>query len=409
MIEFREKSDLLILVYTPQNGITRDDVNWIDQRIEKNGKIIIKNTFSFNETNKHPKDIAEDDSYDFDEEYEEFVIGKLVNDYFELDKGALGINHNLYLHKDMKLTAKHFVAPKNISIFQKIDNLIKEDIYIGGNHENSMPIPEFERLIDTFPNDYELRKYVEARVSAILVNYFDTTIDGENNYNRYMNKKISRVGKNLLNTFRENELLKYEAILDKIKEMLKNENSYNELQWQKEILQIILLLYPRYIYVFEKVPVSDTYNNKKRELDLLLVDSSGNADIIEIKRPFNNCIVTQSVYRDNFIPLKELSGTVMQIEKYIFYLNKWGKKGEDELTERYKDILPQNFRIEITNPKGIIIMGRENNLSSAQKKDFEIIKRKYSNIMDIITYDELISRLEVTIQKFKQPELTQLD
>jgi hypothetical protein len=93
----------------------------------------------------------------------------------------------------------------------------------------------------------------------------------------------------------------------------------------------------------------------------------------------------------------------MQIEKNIFYLNKWGKKGEDELTKRYQDRLPTKFKIEITNPKGIIIMGRENNLTTAQKKDFEIIKRKYSNIIDIITYDDLINRLEVTISKFRQP------
>jgi hypothetical protein len=27
----------------------------------------------------------------------------------------------------------------------------------------------------------------------------------------------------------------------------------------------------------------------------------------------------------------------MQIEKYIFYLNKWGKKGEEKLTAHYKN------------------------------------------------------------------------
>lgn len=76
----------------------------------------------------------------------------------------------------------------------------------------------------------------------------------------------------------------------------------------------------------------------------------------------------------------------MQIEKYIFYLNKWGKKGEEVLTKKYKDELPKGFSIKITNPGGIIIMGRENNLSPSQKQDFEVIKRKYKNVLDIITY-----------------------
>ena len=89
----------------------------------------------------------------------------------------------------------------------------------------------------------------------------------------------------------------------------------------------------------------------------------------------------------------------MQIEKYIFYLNKWGKAGEDYLTKYYKKELPAEFSIKITNPSGIIIMGRDNNLSPEQKQDFEVIKRKYKNVVDIITYDDLISRLKFTIEQ----------
>jgi hypothetical protein len=66
--------------------------------------------------------------------------------------------------------------------------------------------------------------------------------------------------------------------------MLDAEESYTESQWQEELLQIILLLYPKYIYLFKEVPVRDTYSNKDRRIDYLLVDSSGNTDIIEIKK-----------------------------------------------------------------------------------------------------------------------------
>lgn len=91
----------------------------------------------------------------------------------------------------------------------------------------------------------------------------------------------------------------------------------------------------------------------------------------------------------------------MQIEKYIYYLNKWGKSGEVVLTERYKSQLPENLNIKIVNPSGIIIMGRQNTLIDGQIEDFEVIKRQYKNVVDIITYDELISRLERMIDKFK--------
>jgi hypothetical protein len=182
--------------------------------------------------------------------------------------------------------------------------------------------------------------------------------------------------------------------------MLKNSDQYNEKQWQKEILHIILLIFPKYIHVFKEVPVKDVYN-KTRKLDFLLVDSSGYADIIEIKKPFGSCIVSKNEYRGNHIPLRELSGTVMQLEKYIFYLNKWGVIGEKYLSSKYKNKLPNNFKIRITNPGGLIIMGRSNLLNNHQKEDFEVIRRKYKNVIDIMSYDDLIHRLENIIGKLE--------
>lgn len=111
--------------------------------------------------------------------------------------------------------------------------------------------------------------------------------------------------------------------------------------------------------------------------------------------------VEEEFYRDNHIPLRELSGTVMQLEKYIYFLNRCGKRGEKLLTEKYKDQLPKDFSIHITNPKGFIIMGREEGLSPAQKHDFEVVKRKYRNVIDILSYDDLLQRLKFTIRQIK--------
>ena len=49
----------------------------------------------------------------------------------------------------------------------------------------------------------------------------------------------------------------------------------------------------------------------------------------------------------------------------------------------------------------MIILGRDHNFAADQKFDFEIIKRKYANIVDIMTYDDLLQRLENIIAKFK--------
>jgi hypothetical protein len=132
-------------------------------------------------------------------------------------------------------------------------------------------------------------------------------------------------------------------------------------------------------------------------------------DIIEVKQPFDTCLLTKSVYRDNHVPLKELSGSIMQVEKYIFHLLRMGKIGENAITKQINDkhsnqLARAGINLKIVNPKGIIIMGRDSELSSEQKFDFEIIKRKYKNIVDILTYDDLLRRLNSLISKFSAVE-----
>ena len=91
----------------------------------------------------------------------------------------------------------------------------------------------------------------------------------------------------------------------------------------------------------------------------------------------------------------------MQAEKYLFHLSKWGVKGEETLTKKYSAELPTGMKIRIPNPKAIIIVGRGQiggaKMIGSQLLDFEVIKRKYANMMDIITYDDLLRRLNNTI------------
>jgi hypothetical protein len=81
-------------------------------------------------------------------------------------------------------------------------------------------------------------------------------------YQKYLNKKVSKKGSNIQFEYSKIEVLKYKSILKKLTLMLDAEESYTESQWQEELLQIILLLYPKYIYLFKEVPVRDTYSNK---------------------------------------------------------------------------------------------------------------------------------------------------
>ena len=46
----------------------------------------------------------------------------------------------------------------------------------------------------------------------------------------------------------------------------------------------------------------------------------------------------------------------------------------------------------------MVILGRDKDFTTKQQFDFEIIRRKYSNIVDILTYDDILSRLNNTIE-----------
>lgn len=391
MIKFRELSNKVILSYSSEYP----GPAWVYLELDKNKHVTISKAFSFT----HNELISTRDK-DNEDAPVEFEVANRVGKYYRFPKDVLSLEHDLYIHEDVSLERKLFLAERNISIFQKIDRMVSRSIYVGGDNESAIPESVYRGLLKNFPNTYELNRYGSARISSILSSYLDMKEDYEEQYQKYLNSKTSKKGENLKFKFSNVELLKYRSLLEKLQSMLNDEVSYSEIQWQEELLQIILLLYPKYIYVFKEAPVRDTYNNTDRSIDYLLIDSSGNTDIIEIKKPFDRCIVTERTYRDNYIPLRELSGTVMQIEKYIFYLNKWGIKGEEKLTKHYKDDIADGFQIRITNPSGIIIMGRNKGMSIAQKKDFEVIKRKYKNVIDIITYDDLIQRLEFTIAQW---------
>ncbi|PWN67640.1 Shedu immune nuclease family protein [Chryseobacterium oncorhynchi] len=407
MIDFLINDNALVLRYTAEFANSTD---WIRDAIKTKGFVRLKKTFYFEEKDiiSNGDLIGEMDIDDFNdpdlEPCAHFNFAEVTGNYYKVQRGILINDFDIFISKEVLVKTKFFVADSDVSVFKVIKNISKSDIYLGGDHPNAVPVNEFEKLLKFFPSSYERRKYVEARISSVLRNYLDNVKDAEKLFQKHIDAKTSKHGTNLSKIFQEMELLKYLTILEKLQEMLKEEDAYSEHQWQEEILQIILLLYPKYICAFRSVPIKARLADgiKDKQLDILLVDSNGYVDIIEIKKPFENAIMTKGVYRDNYIPLRELSGTVMQIEKYIYYLNRWSVEGEKVLSAKYETQLPDGFDIKIANPGGVIIMGRENNLSSEQKHDFEVVKRKYKNIVDIITYDNLLERLKFTIEQIRK-------
>lgn len=391
-VRFEVVGSELHLLYRPQ-----DSEQWIYDKFERDEDLVIKGTFHL--TAPHLIQSARDEDKDLiGDRPLRFRIATTRGDYFSLDPDILKIDPPVLLHREARPTWKWFSSERSVSILKVIAKLKPERIVIGGPQADAIPIPAYENLIAQFPTALELRRYTLARVASVVRDFVETPVDGERLYRKYVEKRINQNARNFRTQFLQHDVRKYRFLLRKLTQMLRKEETYPESVWQEQILQIILLLNPKYIKTIENVRIPGE-GSKHRFLDMLLIDVSGNVDVIEIKKPFDKSIVTHTVYRDNHIPLRELSGSVMQVEKYIYRLSRWGYAGEKTLTERYANELPLGFQIRITNPCGIIIMGRDKNLTPAQRQDFEFVRRKFKSIDDIITYDDLLRRLEYVVNQ----------
>ncbi|MCK9513967.1 MAG: DUF4263 domain-containing protein [Pigmentiphaga sp.] len=303
-----------------------------------------------------------------------------------------------------------------MSILRRISKLIPadRDIVIGGDREDAIPHVVFEGFLKKFPGSTELDRYANARVADVLGEYFDGMKDARQNYETYMSRRKAILGDDPLGTgeLLELELEKYRLIRKTIFDWLQDVEVRTERDWQTLIEQFLLLIFPKYVAILHNVRIADCYSKPgavgHRYIDLALVDATGNLDVIEIKRPHGDRLLANGRYRNNGVPTRELSGAIMQAEKYIFHLSKWGVAGEEALNRKYSSELPQDMRIQVTNPKAILILGRDRDASGSPllepslRHDFEIIRRKYANVMDIMTYDDLLARLDNIIASLRK-------
>jgi Domain of unknown function (DUF4263) len=403
MLKFQPTATGVNLEYEGDLGSSKE---WVWEDLKTNSVTRLSRVFSFEFTDllNHPTR-----NQDFENYVYQFRLGTFEDSYVKIPARILNINNDLLISRDVTLKRSIFAAERNVSIFGRLSELLdhSDPIVIGGPRPDAIPWTVFEELLKKFPNTYELDRYADARVHTILYQHLDGMKDARGRYESYLNKKtsLSSITKLDLSALKRLEIEKYVLIRDLIDDALKTKKNWSESDWQQLMLSFLLLLFPKYIKVLEKVTIHDYYSDptKKtdRYIDIALVDANGNLDIIEVKKPFDDKILRKSLYRGNSTPTSELSGSIMQAEKYLFHLSKWGVKGENILNAKYSNQLPTGMKIRVSNPKAIIIVGRDQiggaNMTGSQLLDFEVIKRKYANMMDIITYDDLLRRLNNTI------------
>ncbi|MBP6733466.1 MAG: DUF4263 domain-containing protein [Chromatiaceae bacterium] len=401
MIKFSKQGSQLLLIYRPDRF---NDASWLDEKLQQDGAVTLRRTFTFTSSDLLTKPAPPDEE---DDGERIFLLGSLADGYYRIKKDILGIKHDLLLDGAMKLESRSFIAQRDISIFSRIDELVDEPIVVGGENENAIPLADFELLVKTFPTSTELTHYARTRVARVLKDYFGTISDAESQFNQHLNRKKKLPSKSRESIVTNFELQKFEYVHAELESMLKVADSYSEKDWQTKILGLVLFVFPKYVAVLENVHIRDFYTDASkatdRYIDLMLVDANGSTDIIEVKKPFQNALLSRRpTYRDNHTPRKELAGSVMQAEKYLFHLSKWGRAGEHEIYKKRKGELPTGTELKITNPKAIILLGRDNDFTNEQRLDFEIIRRKYANMLDIMTYDDLLRRVANIIEMMKR-------
>lgn len=394
-----KNQDVIKLLYTP-------DANWLEKKIKKDEAFRIYRTFNFVK-----EDIVNRELTEFGwEEYEFIIADSFDDEYYIIRKDVFDIENDIYVSKTISLKIDFFSFRQH-SVLLEISRITKDSIWIGGSHENAISDDLFNAVLQCFPTKIETDRYVLSKIQSVLSEVFENVEDYAAKYDKYITAKQEKLHfylgqpekQKLVDFFKEYEADKYTQILEKLKKMLgEPEAKYTEKQWQNVIVDILLLLYPKYVKVLSNVKIFDPYQKKRRFLDYLFVDVNGYCDIVEIKRPFLGCIISDTTYRENYFPKRELVGAIMQVEKYLFNMNKMGISLEKAITNEKKSELPPNLEIKIANPKGIIILGRTDaNMDDGKRLDLEVIKKKYANIIDILSYDDLCDRLERIIEKFK--------
>jgi len=388
-ISFERMNKELILCYSPAMG-----TNEIADRLSSGKEVRIKHTFFVN------KSLLRDPAGSDFEDTLRFCIGSFDDSYTLLNPEVINTDHKFFFSNDIKLKPSLFVAYRNISILRKIDALVERDIYVGGcwDAKGGMPFEAYQSLIESFPKTAELDKYANSRIATCVKEYFPECDKYEQIYERFLAK-----GKRLHSVSGKNdeiELAQFSAALEELKQLLNNGAGINEADWQIRIRDILQLLYPKYILCTREITFSGIDGYDKRP-DFVLVDANGYVDILEIKKPDVQILTKQASYRNNYVPVREFSGAIQQIEKYILCMTSI-EKSKQEVIHKLSALLPDTITPEIVNPQGILIAGRSSGFNSQQKRDFEIIKRQYKHVADIMTYDDLVARLENIITSLKK-------
>ena len=175
MLKFKKENNKVVLSYSSD----QPSPEWVYHELDKSGSVSLGKAFIVTKSELIS-------AFDKDDEHDpvKFEIALKKEAYYCFPKDILSLEHDLYVHEDVGLERKLFIAERGISIFSKIDKMVDCSIYVGGDNESAIPESIFRNLLKAFPNSYELNRYASARISSVLSSYIETKDDSHKKYRK---------------------------------------------------------------------------------------------------------------------------------------------------------------------------------------------------------------------------------
>lgn len=197
-------------------------------------------------------------------------------------------------------------------------------------------------------------------------------------------------------------LVKARTQIKSLKELATNleqaiDGNHPESWWQTYIKSNILIIQQGYIQSIDKMNVSVGVTKFP---DFSLVTHDDYLDILEIKKPTTNLIKLDNSRGNSFWDI-EMSKAIIQTENYIENVS----KHRDTIRSYLKDTYEIN--LQVLRPRGIILAGNTKQFTTQKERDdFRLLSQSMKNIT-IVTYNELLSRLNnyiKVLESFQKPK-----
>ena len=250
-----KKDKMLLIEYEPEFGfVSFDEFIKSCEDYEKDGRSLILNrTFHIKKENIVNKDEDDFPAY--------ILIGRKdeTESYYRLDRDVFNIAYDVYFDANIPIKLR-YLTHENTSVIGYLSRTINSDIYIDADkHENStnhIPVDRFEECIVRMPTRYELSKYKDKVTEQLFQDFFESVPDYKSKYETYVNKlrNVDDYSENMPKAFYSFKIEEYKSILQDLRSML-NDKTLSEKQWQNKIIDIIKIVFPKYLYIFPSVSI----------------------------------------------------------------------------------------------------------------------------------------------------------